>query len=105
MWRRRPGVWGTQDADFYEPNVVGTQNVIAACRRAGVGRLVFTSSPSVVFTGAVMRAGIILRRRAPYPPGGIWRTIRRPESDGGAAGVGGRIRSGNLATVALHGRI
>jgi nucleoside-diphosphate-sugar epimerase len=46
----KPGVWGTY-ADFHGPNVVGTQNVIAACQNAKVPRLIFTSSPSVVFTG------------------------------------------------------
>jgi 2-alkyl-3-oxoalkanoate reductase len=47
----KPGVWGTY-ADFHTPNVVGTQNVLAACRAARVPRLIFTSSPSVVFNGA-----------------------------------------------------
>ena len=46
----KPGVWGMY-ADFHAPNVIGTQNVIAACRAAKVTRLIFTSSPSVVFTG------------------------------------------------------
>lgn len=32
-------------------NVGGTRNVIAACQEHGVGRLVFTSSSSVVFEG------------------------------------------------------
>jgi nucleoside-diphosphate-sugar epimerase len=32
-------------------NLVGTENVLAACRRHRVPRLVFTSSPSVVFAG------------------------------------------------------
>lgn len=36
---------------FYAANTVGTQNVIAACRRQGVSRLVYTSSPSVTFRG------------------------------------------------------
>lgn len=44
------GVWGPWRR-YYEPNVVGTQNVIDACRASGVRRLVFTSSPSVVFDG------------------------------------------------------
>jgi nucleoside-diphosphate-sugar epimerase len=44
------GVWGPWRR-FYETNVVGTRNVIDACRAAGVRRLVFTSSPSVVFDG------------------------------------------------------
>lgn len=32
-------------------NVVGTENVIAACRAAGVRRLIYTSTASVVFAG------------------------------------------------------
>lgn len=36
-------------ADFHRTNVVGTQNVIDACREHGVRRLVYTSTPSVVF--------------------------------------------------------
>jgi nucleoside-diphosphate-sugar epimerase len=36
---------------FYEANVVGTQNVIDACRVQGVPRLVYTSSPSITFAG------------------------------------------------------
>jgi len=43
------GLWGPRKA-FYSINVGGTQNVIDACRSHGVGRLVYTSSPSVVFT-------------------------------------------------------
>jgi nucleoside-diphosphate-sugar epimerase len=46
----KTGHWGSY-GDYYQANVVGTQNVIAACRAAGVPRLVFTSSPSVVFDG------------------------------------------------------
>ena len=52
----KAGIWGRR-ADYYETNVRGTQNVIAACRQQGVPRLVFTSSPSVVFDGTDM-AGI-----------------------------------------------
>jgi nucleoside-diphosphate-sugar epimerase len=46
----RVGVWGPA-ADFFNINVGGTRNVIAACRAAGVRRLVYTSSPSVVYNG------------------------------------------------------
>lgn len=46
-----PGVWGSWDI-FHGINTVGTQNVIAACRTAGVQRLIYTSSPSVVFDGS-----------------------------------------------------
>lgn len=43
----RVGSWG-RPADFHRTNVLGTQNVIDACVRHGVSRLVYTSSPSVV---------------------------------------------------------
>lgn len=43
-------MWGGYDG-FFRANVLGTRNVIEACRRAGVNRLVFTSSPSVVHDG------------------------------------------------------
>jgi len=36
---------------FYDINVRGTDNVLAACCRQGVARLVYTSSPSVTFAG------------------------------------------------------
>ncbi|MCA9237855.1 MAG: NAD-dependent epimerase/dehydratase family protein [Planctomycetales bacterium] len=36
-------------------NLNGTQNIIAACRAAGVPRLVYTSSPSVTFAGEDQR--------------------------------------------------
>jgi 2-alkyl-3-oxoalkanoate reductase len=46
----RPGVWGPW-AEFYDTNTLGTEHVIAGCRAAGVSRLVYTSSPSVVYDG------------------------------------------------------
>jgi len=39
------GSWGS----FYQVNVLGTRNVVAACYAVGVRQLVYTSSPSVVF--------------------------------------------------------
>jgi nucleoside-diphosphate-sugar epimerase len=46
----KAGLWGSF-ADYHHTNVVGTENVIAACRKHRVRRLIYTSSPSVVFTG------------------------------------------------------
>jgi len=46
----KAGVGGSYQS-YHTPNVTGTRNVIEACRRHGVSRLVFTSSPSVVFDG------------------------------------------------------
>jgi nucleoside-diphosphate-sugar epimerase len=45
------GIWGPW-RHFYEVNVLGTQAVIQGCLAHGVRRLVYTSSPSVTFTGA-----------------------------------------------------
>lgn len=49
---------------YYETNVLGTQHVVEGCLTHGVGRLVFTSSPSVTFD-AVDQNGI--DESAPYP--------------------------------------
>lgn len=46
----KAGVWGDY-SDYYRCNVTGTLNVIAACRKHGINRLVYTSSPSIVFAG------------------------------------------------------
>jgi nucleoside-diphosphate-sugar epimerase len=50
----RVGVWGPAE-DFFRVNVEGTRHVIAACRNAKVPRLVYTSSPSVVYHGGNLR--------------------------------------------------
>jgi len=42
----KAGAWGSYDS-YRQANVVGTDHVIAACRAHGIGRLVYTSSPSV----------------------------------------------------------
>ncbi|MEZ7842587.1 MAG: NAD-dependent epimerase/dehydratase family protein [Opitutales bacterium] len=52
----RAGVWGSWDS-YYQPNVIGTRNVVAACQQQGVGRLIYTSTPSVVFNGQPIRGG------------------------------------------------
>ena len=59
----KPGIWGPYE-DYQRTNFIGTQNVIAACREQGVSRLVYTSSPSVVFDGRDM-AGV--DESVPYP--------------------------------------
>ena len=42
----KAGAWGSHES-YFQANVVGTRNVIAACQAHGVGRLVYTSTPSV----------------------------------------------------------
>jgi len=59
----KAGIWGPY-ADYYRSNVTGTRNVIAACRACGVRRLVYTSSPSVVFDGRDMEG---VDESVPYP--------------------------------------
>lgn len=56
-------MWGPYEP-FYRANVIGTDNVLAAMRRQGASRLVFTSSPSVVH-GRGNLAGV--DESAPYP--------------------------------------
>ncbi|KAA1257929.1 3 beta-hydroxysteroid dehydrogenase/Delta 5--_4-isomerase [Rubripirellula obstinata] len=57
------GVWGP--ASYYERNnKVATDHVIEACQGSGIGSLVFTSSPSVTFSGDHQRN---VDEREPYP--------------------------------------
>ena len=59
----KAGIWGPFE-EYRRANVEGTRHIIDACRALGVRRLVFTSSPSVVFDGKDM-AGV--DESAPYP--------------------------------------
>ena len=42
----KAGAWGSYES-YHRANVVGTRNVLDACRAHGIGRLVYTSTPSV----------------------------------------------------------
>jgi nucleoside-diphosphate-sugar epimerase len=55
--------WGPK-AEFYATNVGGTQAVLEGCQRYGVRRLIYVSSPSVVFDGQDQHN---LTETAPYP--------------------------------------
>ncbi|MBL0209319.1 MAG: NAD-dependent epimerase/dehydratase family protein [Holophagaceae bacterium] len=46
----KAGVWGPFQA-YYHANVIGTRNVLEACRKQGIQRLVYTSTPSVIHVG------------------------------------------------------
>jgi nucleoside-diphosphate-sugar epimerase len=59
----KPGIWGDY-SEYYQTNVIGTGNVISACLKHRVARLVYTSSPSVVFNGTDMEG---IDESAPYP--------------------------------------
>jgi nucleoside-diphosphate-sugar epimerase len=49
---------------YYQANTLGTYHVVDGCRVHGVGRLVYTSSPSVVFDGASQEG---IDESVPYP--------------------------------------
>ncbi len=55
--------WG-KPAEFYATNAGGTRSVVEGCCQHGVERLVYISSPSVIFTG---RDHVDLTEAAPYP--------------------------------------
>ena len=57
------GLWGKFE-DYYRVNVDGTKNVIHAAHEVAAKKLVFTSSPSVVFDGKDCEGG---NESLPYP--------------------------------------
>jgi nucleoside-diphosphate-sugar epimerase len=58
--------WGMtgEYSEYYRTNVEGTANIIEACRHHSIQKLVFTSSPSVVFDGKDMDGA---DESVPYP--------------------------------------
>ncbi len=58
----KAGVWGPY-AEYHRSNVVATDHVLQACRAHGIGRLVHTSTPSVVHAGRDVEG---LDESAPY---------------------------------------
>lgn len=64
-------MWGPYEA-YRLTNLIGTDNVIAACRRHAVRRLVYTSTPSVVHRGGDIEGAdeslpYALHFKGPYP--------------------------------------
>lgn len=91
----KAGVWGSY-RDFHRANVVGTENVIAACRSNHIGRLVHTSSPSVVFAGSDVEGG---DETLPYPPR---YEAHYPATKAKAERLALAANSGELAVTALR---
>jgi len=60
------GMWGAYQG-FYETNVLGTRNIIQACKQQEIAYLIHTSSPSVVYDGESDVMGV--DESAPYPDG------------------------------------
>ena len=91
----KAGVWGSE-ASYHAANVQATDNVIAACRTLGIGKLVYTSTPSVVHAGGDVEnldesTPVATHFSAPYP-----RTKALAEAHVLAA------NDADLATVALR---
>jgi nucleoside-diphosphate-sugar epimerase len=89
------GVWGPYDA-YYRTNVMGTQNAIDACRRRGIAKLVYTSTPSVAFAG-VDQDGV--DESAAYPAKFL---AHYPRTKAIAERMVLSVNSDKLATVALR---
>jgi nucleoside-diphosphate-sugar epimerase len=59
----KPPPWGPYE-EYYQTNVVGTRNVVEACLRFNTSRLIYTSTPSVVFNGDNLEG---IDESFPYP--------------------------------------
>ncbi|MFH1378209.1 MAG: NAD-dependent epimerase/dehydratase family protein [Planctomycetota bacterium] len=59
----KPGVWG-DESEFRASNLTATETLLSAAQTAGVEKLIYTSSSSVVFNGQDVRNG---DESIPYP--------------------------------------
>lgn len=91
----KAGIWGRYQ-DFYSANVTGTENVIDACLKLGISRLVHTSSPSVIFDGRDVEDG---DESLPYP---ARFEAHYPKTKALAEQIVLASASNKLATVALR---
>jgi 2-alkyl-3-oxoalkanoate reductase len=91
----KAGIWGLRK-EFVRANVDGTHNVVGACRAHGIARLVFTSSPSVVYNGGDLEG---VDERTPYP---AQFNAFYPETKAKAERIVLGANEPNLATVALR---
>jgi nucleoside-diphosphate-sugar epimerase len=88
-------MWGPRET-FVRGNLAATESVIAACRAAGVGRLVFTSSPSVVAADHDLRG---IDESQPYPH--TYRALY-PETKAAAERAVLAAHAADLGTIALR---
>lgn len=91
----KAGIWGKY-RDFHQSNVKGTENVITACRGEGISRLVYTSSPGVIFAGQDMEG---VDERVPYPE---HYKAAYPQTKAAAEQLVLRANDETLSTVALR---
>jgi nucleoside-diphosphate-sugar epimerase len=91
----KPPPWGAY-RDYCSTNITGTMNVIDACRRSGVSRLIHTSTPSVIFDGRDIEG---VDESAPYPRR---YTAHYPMTKAEAEKAVILAGSGDLRTIALR---
>jgi 2-alkyl-3-oxoalkanoate reductase len=91
----KAGIWGPW-SEYHETNVAGTENVVTGCRKQGVPRLVFTSSPSVVFDGTDMEG---IDESVPYAR---HYQANYPKSKAAAERLVLTANGNRLATIALR---
>lgn len=60
----KAGIFGPEE-EFFLTNVVGTRNVLDACKNAGVSTMVYTSTPSVIYSRDIKVENI--QEDVPYP--------------------------------------
>jgi nucleoside-diphosphate-sugar epimerase len=89
------GIWGPK-REFHSINVEGTRNVIDACRANEVRKLIYTSSPSVVF-GRDELCGV--DESQPYPKRYL---AAYPETKAAAERMVLAANDASLATVSLR---
>ncbi len=91
----KAGVWGPR-SEYERANVLATENVLRSCGEHGIGKLVFTSSPSVCFDGTDhLNAGPDLGYPARY-------LAHYPRTKAAAERAVLRANGQDLATVALR---
>lgn len=91
----KAGVWGTR-AEYELANVTGTEYVLEACRNFGVTKLIYTSSPSVVYHGEDENG---VEESTPYPSTYL---AEYPRSKAIAEQKVLASNSDSLATIALR---
>ncbi|MFQ5462065.1 MAG: NAD-dependent epimerase/dehydratase family protein [Phycisphaerae bacterium] len=89
------GIWGPPDL-FWDINAGGTANILGSCRANGINKLVYTSSPSVVFGGDDL-CGV--DEAHPYPRRHL---ADYPKSKAVAERMVLKANRATLATVALR---
>lgn len=52
----KAGIWGDAH-EYFRVNVIGTRNILTACKDYGVRKLVYTSTPSVVYSNQPIEGG------------------------------------------------